>query len=32
MGSVLGWALDKWLGTWPMFFILFFLLGSAAAC
>lgn len=31
VGSVIGWAIDtKWLGTWPWFFILFFLLGSAA--
>lgn len=30
VGSGLGWLLDKWLGTWPWLFILFFLLGSAA--
>lgn len=30
VGSVIGWALDKWLNTWPFLFILFFLLGAAA--
>lgn len=30
VGAGLGWLLDKWLGTWPWLFILFFLLGSAA--
>jgi ATP synthase protein I len=30
VGSVLGWLLDKWLGTFPWLFILFFLLGFAA--
>lgn len=30
VGSGLGWLLDKGLGTWPAFFIGFFLLGSAA--
>jgi ATP synthase protein I len=30
VGSAMGWGLDTWLGTWPWFFILFFLLGSAA--
>ena len=29
-GGGLGWVLDKWLGTFPWLFILFFLLGSAA--
>ena len=29
-GLVLGWALDYWLGTRPLFLILFFLLGAAA--
>jgi ATP synthase protein I len=30
VGGGLGWILDKWLGTFPWLFILFFLLGSAA--
>lgn len=31
VGSVIGWVIDtKWLNTWPLFFIVFFLLGSAA--
>jgi ATP synthase protein I len=30
VGSAIGWFLDKWLGTWPWLFILFFMLGSAA--
>lgn len=30
VGSGIGWGLDKWLGTWPLLFIVFFLLGSAA--
>ena len=30
VGGGLGWLLDKWLGTFPGLFILFFLLGSAA--
>ncbi len=37
VGSVIGWALDtlvmdQWLGkkTWPLFFVVFFLLGAAA--
>jgi len=30
VGSVLGWLLDKWLGTFPLLFIVCFLLGSAA--
>ena len=29
-GVLIGWALDRWLGTGPLFLILFFLLGSAA--
>ena len=29
-GGGIGWLLDKWLGTFPWLFILFFLLGSAA--
>lgn len=30
VGSGIGWLLDRALGTWPGFFILFFLLGAAA--
>ena len=30
VGGGMGWLLDKWLGTYPWLFILFFLLGSAA--
>jgi ATP synthase protein I len=30
VGGAIGWFLDKWLGTWPWLFILFFMLGSAA--
>jgi ATP synthase protein I len=30
VGGGLGWLLDKWLGTFPLLFIVFFLLGSAA--
>jgi ATP synthase protein I len=29
-GGGLGWVLDRWLGTMPWLFIVFFLLGSAA--
>ena len=29
-GVLIGWALDRWLGTGPLFLILFFLLGAAA--
>jgi len=29
-GGVVGWFLDKWLGTLPIFFILFFFLGAGA--
>lgn len=29
-GLLLGWALDRWLGTGPLFLIVFFLLGAAA--
>jgi ATP synthase protein I len=29
-GVLLGWALDRWLGTKPLFLIVFFLLGAAA--
>lgn len=30
VGTGLGWLIDKALGTWPAFFIVFFLLGAAA--
>ena len=30
VGVLLGWALDRWLGTLPLFLILFFMLGAAA--
>ncbi len=30
VGAGLGWLIDKGLGTWPAFFIGFFLLGAAA--
>lgn len=30
VGSGLGWLIDRAFGTWPAFFIVFFLLGSAA--
>jgi len=30
VGGALGWYLDEWLGTRPLFFIVLFLLGSAA--
>jgi ATP synthase protein I len=30
VGGGMGWLLDKWLGTFPLLFIVFFLLGSAA--
>jgi ATP synthase protein I len=26
----LGFALDRWLGTWPWLFLVFFVLGAAA--
>lgn len=29
-GVLIGWALDRWLATGPLFLILFFLLGAAA--
>lgn len=29
-GTLLGWALDRWLGTMPLFLIVFFMLGAAA--
>jgi ATP synthase protein I len=30
VGVLLGWALDRWLGTMPLFLIVFFMLGAAA--
>ena len=30
VGIGIGWALDRWLGTWPWLFLLFFVLGSVA--
>jgi len=30
VGSVMGWSLDKWLGSQPWFFLIFFILGIAA--
>ena len=30
VGIGIGWFLDRWLGTWPWLFLLFFVLGSAA--
>ncbi|MBV9785046.1 MAG: AtpZ/AtpI family protein [Acidisphaera sp.] len=30
VGVAIGWALDRWLGTRPVFLSLFFLLGGAA--
>jgi ATP synthase protein I len=29
-GVLLGWALDRWLGTAPLLLIVFFMLGAAA--
>lgn len=29
-GLLLGWGLDRWLGTAPLFLIVFFILGAAA--
>jgi ATP synthase protein I len=29
-GLLLGWGLDYWLGTMPLFLIVFFMLGAAA--
>jgi ATP synthase protein I len=29
-GTLLGWALDRWLDTMPLFLIVFFMLGAAA--
>ena len=30
VGIAIGFFLDRWLGTWPWLFLLFFVLGSAA--
>ncbi len=30
VGTFIGWALDKWLGTKPTFMVVFFFIGSAA--
>ena len=30
VGIVIGFVLDRWLGTWPGLFLLFFVLGAAA--
>ncbi len=30
VGSIMGWSLDKWLGSQPWFFLIFFILGIAA--
>ncbi|QYU67780.1 AtpZ/AtpI family protein [Leptolyngbya sp. 15MV] len=30
VGIVIGLLLDRWLGTWPWLFLLFFVFGSAA--
>ena len=30
VGIVIGLLLDRWLGTWPWLFLLFFVAGSAA--
>jgi ATP synthase protein I len=29
-GVGLGWLLDRWLGTWPWLFLLFFVFGGVA--
>jgi len=29
-GALIGYALDRWLGTWPIFFLVLFFLGAAA--
>jgi len=29
-GALLGYALDRWLGTWPICFLVLFFLGAAA--
>jgi ATP synthase protein I len=30
VGVAIGWFLDRWLGTWPWLFLVFFVLGSLA--
>ena len=30
VGIGIGWALDRWLGTWPWLFLVFFVMGSGA--
>lgn len=30
VGTLIGWGLDRWLGTMPLFLIVFFMLGAAA--
>ena len=30
IGSIMGWSLDKWLGSQPWFFLIFFIFGIAA--
>jgi len=30
VGVALGFALDRWLGTWPWLFLVFFFVGAAA--
>jgi ATP synthase protein I len=29
-GALIGYALDRWLATWPIFFLVLFFLGAAA--
>jgi ATP synthase protein I len=29
-GALIGYALDRWLSTWPIFFLVLFFLGAAA--
>ncbi len=29
-GALIGYGLDRWLATWPVFFLLLFFLGAAA--
>ena len=30
VGVVIGFVLDRWLGTWPWLFLVFFVMGSVA--
>ena len=32
VGALIGWMLDNWLGTSPLFLVLLFFLGAMAAC